>query len=42
MGNFPPVAQQMRILMRGVDFGDAQTYTNMEKELRERLQAFTA
>jgi tyrosyl-tRNA synthetase len=24
--------------MRGVDFGDAQTYTNMEKELRERLQ----
>jgi tyrosyl-tRNA synthetase len=38
MSTFPPVAQQMRILMRGVDFGDAQTYTNMEKELRERLQ----
>lgn len=38
MGNFPPVAEQMRILMRGVDFGDAQTYANMEKELRERLQ----
>ena len=38
MAQFPPVADQMRILMRGVDFGDAQTYTNMEKELRERLQ----
>jgi tyrosyl-tRNA synthetase len=38
MSNFPPVAEQMRILMRGVDFGDAQTYANMEKELRERLQ----
>jgi tyrosyl-tRNA synthetase len=38
MSTFPPVAEQMRILMRGVDFGDAQTYTNMEKELRERLQ----
>lgn len=38
MAHFPPVAQQMRILMRGVDFGDAQTYANMEKELRERLQ----
>lgn len=38
MANFPPVAEQMRILMRGVDFGDAQTYANMEKELRERLQ----
>ena len=38
MAQFPPVAEQMRILMRGVDFGDAQTYANMEKELRERLQ----
>ncbi|MBK8050102.1 MAG: tyrosine--tRNA ligase [Anaerolineales bacterium] len=38
MGQFPPVDEQMRILMRGVDFGDAQTYANMEKELRERLQ----
>ena len=38
MANFPPVDEQMRILMRGVDFGDAQTYTNMEKELRARLQ----
>lgn len=38
MSNFPPVDEQMRILMRGVDFGDAQTYVNMEKELRERLQ----
>ena len=39
MSNFPPVDEQMRILMRGVDFGDAQTYVNMEKELRERLNA---
>jgi tyrosyl-tRNA synthetase len=38
MAQFPPVAEQMRILMRGVDFGDAQTYTNMEKELQARLQ----
>jgi tyrosyl-tRNA synthetase len=38
MSNFQPVDEQMRILMRGVDFGDAQTYVNMEKELRERLQ----
>ncbi len=38
MAHFPPVAEQLRILMRGVDFGDALTYTNMEKELRERLQ----
>uniref|UniRef100_A0A540VCV0 Tyrosine--tRNA ligase n=2 Tax=Litorilinea aerophila TaxID=1204385 RepID=A0A540VCV0_9CHLR len=28
----------MRILMRGVDFGDEQTYVNMERELRERLE----
>ena len=38
MSNFPPVDEQMRVLMRGVDFGDEQTYKNMEKELRERLQ----
>lgn len=38
MAKFPPVAQQMQILMRGVDFGDQLTYTNMERELRERLQ----
>ena len=38
MANFPPVDEQMRILMRGVDFGDRLTYTNMERELRERLQ----
>lgn len=38
MSQFPPVDEQMRILMRGVDFGDEQTYKNMEKELRERLQ----
>lgn len=39
MANFPPVDEQMQILMRGVDFGDEQTYANMEKELRERLEA---
>lgn len=37
MTKFPPVEEQMRILMRGVDFGDELTYKNMEKELRERL-----
>ncbi len=35
---FPPVEEQMRILMRGVDFGDEQTRVNMEKELRQRLE----
>lgn len=38
MAKFPPVDQQMQILMRGVDFGDRLTYSNMERELRERLQ----
>jgi tyrosyl-tRNA synthetase len=38
MSNFSPVDEQMRILMRGVDFGNELTYKNMEKELRERLQ----
>jgi tyrosyl-tRNA synthetase len=38
MAKFPPVDQQMQILMRGVDFGDQLTYNNMERELRERLQ----
>ncbi len=32
-----PVDEQMEILMRGVDFGDEQTRTTMEAELRERL-----
>jgi tyrosyl-tRNA synthetase len=39
MANFLPVDEQLSILMRGVDFGDEQTYQNMERELRERLQA---
>ena len=39
MAKFPPVDQQMQTLMRGVDFGDRGTYVNMERELRERLQA---
>ena len=39
MAGFPPVDDQIRILMSGVDFGDEQTYSNMEKELRTRLQA---
>lgn len=32
------VDEQLTILMRGVDFGDALTYKNMESELRQRLQ----
>lgn len=35
---FSPVDEQMRILMRGVDFGDPVTYKNMEQELRERIE----
>ncbi|HHB90350.1 MAG TPA: tyrosine--tRNA ligase [Anaerolineae bacterium] len=38
MTQFPPVDEQLTILMRGVDFGDPQTYKNMEAELRQRLQ----
>ncbi len=38
MTDFPPVADQMRILMRGVDFGDDLTRTNMEHELQLRLE----
>lgn len=33
-----PVEEQLSILMRGVDFGDAQTYKNMEAELRKLLE----
>src|SRR5438045_8293439 len=33
-----PVEEQMAILMRGVDFGDAHTREVMEAELRERLR----
>ena len=42
MTTFPPVDDQMRILMRGVDFGDTQTRENMEKELRARLEKAVA
>ncbi|MCB0132420.1 MAG: tyrosine--tRNA ligase, partial [Caldilineaceae bacterium] len=42
MSTFPPVDEQMRILMRGVDFGDEQTRTNMEKELAARLEKASA
>lgn len=38
MTNFPPVDEQMKMLMRGVDFGDELTYKNMERELRARVQ----
>ncbi len=31
------IEEQAAILMRGADFGDAQTFANMEKELRARL-----
>lgn len=37
MAIFPPVDQQMDILMRGVQFGDELTYRNMAQELRTRL-----
>lgn len=42
MSSFPPVDEQMSILMRGVDFGDDQTRINMEKELRERVERSAA
>lgn len=32
------VEEQLAILMRGADFGDEQTYKNMEAELRQRLR----
>lgn len=35
---FSSVDDQMRILMRGVDFGDLVTYKNMEQELREQIK----
>jgi len=38
MARFPAVEEQMKVLMRGVDFGDQVTYTNMETELRKRVQ----
>ena len=38
MTDFPPVKEQMAILMRGVEFGDDRTRTNMEAELRLRLK----
>ena len=42
MKTFLPVDDQMRTLMRGVDFGDTQTRDNMEKELRARLEKAAA
>lgn len=38
MAIFPPVDQQMDLLMRGVTFGDELTYRNMAHELRMRLE----
>ena len=37
MSPFPPVEQQLALLMRGVEFGDPTIRTNMETELRQRL-----
>lgn len=37
-----PAEEQLTILMRGVDFGDALTYKNMEAELRQRLSESVA
>jgi len=42
MTTFPPIDEQMGILMRGVDFGDDQTRLHMEKELRARLEKASA
>ena len=42
MTTFQPVDEQMKVLMRGVDFGDSQTYVNMEQELRKRLEKSVA
>jgi tyrosyl-tRNA synthetase len=38
MTEFAPVEEQMAVLMRGVEFGDDRTRTNMEEELRLRLE----
>lgn len=32
------IEQQLNILMRGVEYGDPQTYHNMRQELKERLE----
>jgi len=37
MSPFRPVEEQLALLMRGVEFGDETTRTNMEQELRMRL-----
>ena len=42
MSRFRPVEEQMAILMRGVEFGDEVTRSNMEVELRERIIASAA
>ncbi|HOV48959.1 MAG TPA: tyrosine--tRNA ligase [Anaerolineae bacterium] len=34
----PTIEQQLDILMRGVEYGDPQTYTNMRQELQQRLE----
>jgi tyrosyl-tRNA synthetase len=33
-----PVGEQLRVLMSGIDFGDADLFRTMERELRERLE----
>ena len=38
MPEFRPVDEQMAVLMRGVEFGDDRTRSNMEAELRQRLE----
>jgi tyrosyl-tRNA synthetase len=37
VATFPPVEEQLALLMRGVDFGDDAIRVNMEAELRQRL-----
>ncbi len=35
---FPPVDEQLAVLLRGVDYGDDRTLETMTEELRERLE----
>jgi tyrosyl-tRNA synthetase len=39
VSRFRPVEEQMAVLMRGVEFGDELTRSNMEVELRDRIVA---
>ncbi len=36
--SFPPVEEQLAIILRGVDYGDEQLFEAMREELRQRLE----